>query len=473
MEADRKALTKGDGNVKVEDAPGDVVKSVEAKPTYRSFKKKYRKMRMMFDQKMQEGENLYKVEEQALRTARRLAVENEYVPPESALSFCSQAEVTDRGQLSQLLDVLLDINNCGQIPPEKRFDLTLKMDDPRSALNIDKEQPSQPDPPVKALKDLLGDVPHIKYASAGDVFGTQLQDLQAGRDSPADPSQGLSHPPTFLTADDIDNYIWEADRKLMANSSKSDRRTNGATGGGDDKPPPMPWPSLAPNAIAARNGVPAATIAAHATRDAALRNPTSVYNWLRKHAPKTFLQDAEAGADKGSKREDGDKENGHSDERHSTPAGKTGRARGDRLSRGGSARTQRRAAAKLAEEAGDFDEDVLLDVGAPDVGAGSILKGKRKRQTDDDPGYRPKGGSSRPTKKKRKSVGPGGADGPSTPTTATATAGRKLAPRKSGGGGEGHARKPSDKVPKAKDKDIEMGDEDEASMHAADDAEAE
>jgi hypothetical protein len=53
-------------------------------------------------------------------------------------------------------------------------------------------------------------------------------------------------------------------------------------------------------------------------------------------------------------------------------------------------------------------------------GAGGVGKGKRKRVVDDDPGYRPKGGSSRPTKKKRKSEG-----GEGTPTAAKG-------PRKSG-----------------------------------------
>lgn len=53
------------------------------KSGYKSWKKKYRKMRIVFDQKMQEGEDLHKKEEKASATVKRLAVENEYddTPP--------------------------------------------------------------------------------------------------------------------------------------------------------------------------------------------------------------------------------------------------------------------------------------------------------------------------------------------------------------------------------------------------------
>jgi hypothetical protein len=76
VETDRKALARTGRDIKMEDAVG-LTKSAEGKPTYRSWKKKYRKMRVNFDQKMQEGESLYKLEEKALKTARRLAIENE------------------------------------------------------------------------------------------------------------------------------------------------------------------------------------------------------------------------------------------------------------------------------------------------------------------------------------------------------------------------------------------------------------
>lgn len=76
MEVD--ARSRVDIRVKAEDDSVDV-RMADDKPSYRSWKKKYRKMRIMFDQKMHEGEELHKLEQQALATARRLAVQKEYV----------------------------------------------------------------------------------------------------------------------------------------------------------------------------------------------------------------------------------------------------------------------------------------------------------------------------------------------------------------------------------------------------------
>ena len=68
--------TRSDRDVKAEDEGGDT-RMADDKPTYRSWKKKYRKMRFVFDQKMREGEELYRLEQKALATARRLAIEKE------------------------------------------------------------------------------------------------------------------------------------------------------------------------------------------------------------------------------------------------------------------------------------------------------------------------------------------------------------------------------------------------------------
>ena len=69
---------RADRDVKTEDDGGpDTRLGDTTKPTYHSWKKKYRKMRIIFDQKMHGGENLHKLELKALETARRLAIEKE------------------------------------------------------------------------------------------------------------------------------------------------------------------------------------------------------------------------------------------------------------------------------------------------------------------------------------------------------------------------------------------------------------
>ncbi|KAK3294978.1 IEC3 subunit of the Ino80 complex, chromatin re-modelling-domain-containing protein [Chaetomium fimeti] len=376
------ARSRLDMKVKAEDDSGDV-RMTDEKPTYRSWKKKYRKMRIMFDQKMHDGEELHRLEQKALATAKRLAV-----------------------QKDRLLDLLLDVNNSGQIPPDKQIDLAVDLPSDDTALFLDFDRPSTPPPdqtPAKPYKKLLQEVPHFRFSSAAERFPELLADLEAGRDSPADPAQGQSHPPSFLTADDLDNYIWELDAHLA----------NEDAAAGTGKTDAVPLPTLAPLAHADRPNPK------DSQRDFAVRNPTSVYNWLRKHAPKTFLQDGEHDKDGGKEHAD----EGHGGHGHGAGAGTGRRGKGERAPRGtGSARSKRtsaahgRATATATESFEDNDDEPgyggagggggggAATPGA--AGAGSVVgKGKRKRVVDDDPGYRPKGGSSRPTKKKRKSEG--------------------------------------------------------------------
>lgn len=49
----------------------------DSKPSYKSWKKKYRKMRLQFDQRMQQSEELHRLEQKAIRTAKRLTTHNE------------------------------------------------------------------------------------------------------------------------------------------------------------------------------------------------------------------------------------------------------------------------------------------------------------------------------------------------------------------------------------------------------------
>ena len=65
-----------DDDMKHEDGGPDV-RMADSKPTYKSWKKKYRKMRITFDQKMHEGEELHQLEVKAHATSKRLAIEVE------------------------------------------------------------------------------------------------------------------------------------------------------------------------------------------------------------------------------------------------------------------------------------------------------------------------------------------------------------------------------------------------------------
>lgn len=240
------------------------------------------------------------------------------------------------------MEILLDINDSPQIPFERRIDINLEDED-------DDDDSDATQKPTKSLSRLEQEVPHRSYAASVDQNPEILDDLE-----PDDPQ---AHPTSFLTADDIDEYLYELDVRLKL----------------------KPKPTLAPTAIGKETTNPAANFA--------LRNPTSVYNWLRRHAPKTFLQDLEK-----EKEKDKDKGKGR-DDGHDKDDDDVG---GGRKRKGGNAaRTKRQSAAsrkeKEAAESADWDDDAGYDV--PSI--------KLKRKRDEDPGYRPKGGSSRPTKKRK------------------------------------------------------------------------
>lgn len=239
-----------------------------------------------------------------------------------------------------------------------------------------------------------------------------------------------------MTAADIDNYLWEIDVQTAAEPEIY-----------GDLPPLLP--TLAPLAREQNGGgigtaamphpsAAAASSVSMSSRDFALRNPTSVYNWLRKHAPKTFLQDHEGaedkkerGGDKAHRKahradDDDDEEDSRPAARKSTggggrkPSGEgrasTGapRAKGERAPKG--ERNSKRGTAASGKDKRKSADETMYDLdeefGVP-LPAGNKGANKRKRApTGDDTGYRPKGGSSRrPAKKRAKNNSVGGGAG--------------------------------------------------------------
>lgn len=360
---------------------------------------------------------------------------------------------------SRLLDLLTDINNRPQIPTEKRIDVSLDIPSDTEEgfiLGIDREPRTGPRP-AKTLKDLIKDTPHLDFAATAERLPELAADLLTGIDSPAAEATHQQHPPSFLTADDIDNYLWEVDMQAKTEAEERGEdvemlptlaplaRENGA--GSHGAATRGATPSSAPPNIKDTSAAGASSIST-TSRDFALRNPVSVYNWLRKNAPKTFLQDNETGEEKKERGHSGEKqsrkahrpvEDDDDDDETRTPARKTasagrkpsgeggraslgaGRVKGERAPKAERAPKRAKAASGKAkrqsmdESMYDVDDEVGLQ--AANVRS-SATKGKRKRvAVDDDTGYRPKGGSSRrPTKRRNKnnsvSLPSAGAAGP-------------------------------------------------------------
>ncbi|CAF3559977.1 unnamed protein product [Fusarium graminearum] len=338
----------------MEDSPVKTEGASRHRAGYKSWKKKYRKMRIVFDQKMHDGEELHKQEDKAAALVKRLAVENEYAISKVQLRNFEGDANNDTN--SRLLDLLLDINNSPQIPPEKQVEVSLQpsSDSKAPVLPLDEEYELRKDTPRKRLEDLVSSVPHSTYSTAKESLPQIVSELKA--------PEGEAFPADFLSADDIDNYIYDIDMALDNGSQH--------------------LPTLAPRAHPGN----------HQQSHPHLKNPTSVTNWLRKHAPKIFLQDGEAHGDAD------DNEGGHTGGR---------KTRGSRGERGGRASTRgKRVSAAARAVAADRDVDVSMDE-EPDVASTPISRGKRKRNNEDDTGYKPRGSSTRPTKKKRKSEAEG------------------------------------------------------------------
>ena len=258
---------------------------------------------------------------------------------------------------SRLLDLIKELNSCPQIPPYLRFDLRAE-DDPAPALD---------DPSTAQYRD--------DVAAAEKALQEARAELAAGEMSPheyKELEESLNHTSSFaptlsLTTLTKTPHTAISDAKLdQVDGGSSDLFSAFVTPGQEEDylqdldafiAGNLAGPRPHPYANASRGG----DKATERDRDAALRNPVSVYNWLRKHQPQVFLQDNELNPDKSA-------------------------------NRASNARTSKRTPAQPKQEQ-EMDEDGILI----EFTGGS--RGKRKR--DDDGGYRPKGGSSRPSKRKK------------------------------------------------------------------------
>ncbi|KAI9881557.1 MAG: hypothetical protein M1830_000121 [Pleopsidium flavum] len=312
-----------------------------SKPTYKSYKKKYRKMKHTFEEKMRESNSLFREEQRATDIARRLQENND-----------------------QLLDLLLDINDSCRIPPPLHFDLRspsleasdIPLPEPNDHSLGAEDSFAASAAFEEAKADLAsgelspGSYSRVVAALANKVKPTSLSSLQAiPHTTLASVAAGAfpddissDSPPGYLTPTHEDDYLFAVDGYL--GSSTIIPRVNTSTN---------------PVRLGEKGS----------EKEAQVRNPVSVYNWLRKHQPQVFLQDNEMISDKSS-------------------------VKLAHLSK----------AAKRPSIVTKPDHEIIDEDGFLISETMGSTKGKRKR--DDEP-YRPKGGSSRPAKRKRDDGGNG------------------------------------------------------------------
>lgn len=354
---------------------------------------------------------------------------------------------------SQLRELLLDYNELETVKPRNLVDLAVGVADPKPKISSRAADYNHiPTPPEEESdtqdEDEEDEVEVVQSASekqrarASDARVQHILEL-LDRDEdmpkelvallhvPHSRSTSLAekvddlcaspNPATYLTPEQEEEYL-EALDKTLANPSLS--VTNGLRSG--------------------KNNISPTDRERDEEREVALKNPVSVYNWLRRNEPQVFLQDKAAGSVVGPSEKAGGSSNIAEKPVAEKSTSKSSRSAGKRASstaQKSMAEPVRASSAAIAVEY--IDDEGFLHAPADFTTPTSTAKGKRKRE--EDPGYRPKGGSSsRSSRRKRKSAatkneaGGGGENDGESPAPAAAGTGAGGA-----GGSSGRSRKPA------------------------------
>ncbi|KAF2468464.1 uncharacterized protein BDR25DRAFT_265126 [Lindgomyces ingoldianus] len=367
MASDSAALLEGQLHAATHPESADTTQKPAVK---RSWRRKYRKMRAKFEDTMNTSNTLIKDEYKAIALARRLQEQND-----------------------QILDVLLDMNEATRLPAHLRFDLRhLSESDPAVS---SREADADPDAVQRRIVDLREEL--VAGLITPEQFAQKVDQLHAAQpvipkrtlasleantpystEVPVPAPEGIilgEHAPGYMSPVHEEEYLLAIDA-VLENPAAYDPNAH------DGRPLRIPPTHPIPN-----------------DKELSLRNPDSVYNWLRKNQPQVFLQD---------------KDPHHPENLSEKSSARPGNVPG----RGG-----KRPSAVSTSTPGPKTEQDALDeeIGfIPETGTGST-KRRRGGDKDDDPAYRPKGGASRPAKRKREDGDPVGKGG------------RKKANRASGG----------------------------------------
>ncbi|KAJ5555520.1 hypothetical protein N7461_003990 [Penicillium sp. DV-2018c] len=316
-----------------------------AKQSVRSFKKKYAKLKVKFEYGTRENENLIREELRIEDLSKRIREQNEYDIYEFPLGDASLLIL----HTSQLLEVLLEFNESLHVSPDLRFDLSLPTDP--SPLPLTPEQEIAPlvtdaalakqawkeakaalaagSIDASAYRTIEDNIKRNKAFAPAQQYSTLSQTYHIRPDAiEKKPDNDFERQLGYFTPEHETEYYLALDAKL-----------------GDEA------------AAVQLARIPDRPTLAERERDLTIRNPASVYNWLRRNQPQT-LQDNEIASEKSA-------------------------------SRPSNQRSSKRAPAQRKDE-DLFDED----------GAEIQPTPKNKRKREEDTGYRPKGGSSRSKKKK-------------------------------------------------------------------------
>ena len=296
---------------------------------------------------------------------------------------------------SQLLDLLLDINDSNKIPPSLRYDL-------RSPTPNASDVPAlEPDLAPRSIQDIENARAALREATyeleCGQITRAEFDEhetslsniIHAPLIQEAPKSLANLSKTTHTTLSSVDETILPPD--LLEESpigyltpSHEDEMVRRIDDFLETAPPDS-------NFILPRQNRPTDK---EREKDAQLHNPVSVYNWLKAHsekAQKTYPQDVEADPHPSSAQTS---EPPHKSKPSPKPPSSTGTS---------TKPTRKRASSSLVPK--QEPEEILLDEEGYVINAADEVPEKKKRKRENDESYRPKGGSSRSKKRAKGSSG--------------------------------------------------------------------
>jgi len=303
---------------------------------------------------------------------------------------------TEAKAISQLLDLLLDVNDSNKIPPSLRYDLRSPTPTISDVPLLEPDQPTFEAQDVEGARRALMEARH-EY-EAGEITLADYQEQEAQLSTminapPVGPRSFASlSKTTHTTLESVDPSTMIPEKSLdifdevpmgYLDPSHEDEMlvtidTFLATAPPDSQPfLPRP-PRLTDK---------------EKEKDFQLRNPVSVYNWLQKHGTKVIPHDNE-------------KEARHEDSHHAEAAALKPRPSPKAPSSVGTGSTKpsrKRASSALMPK--QEPEELLLDDEGFVIGGGEEPAPDKKKRKRDDDAYRPKGGSSRARKRTKGSSG--------------------------------------------------------------------
>ena len=299
-----------------------------ATKSHKSYRRKYRKAIIKFELEMRKSNSLFRDQQRLVDISQRLAEEND-----------------------QMLSLLLEMNSHPQVPARLRYDLRepSAVEQPTKHIDIDEAAVALRSARHKVFKGelLQADYEQFEQSLLDTVefaprrsYAALLKSNPLESNPVGNPDLSGSLAGGLLSAKQEEQYLHSLD--LYCTRQVAIPRSHALSNLGTRQ-------SMTQDKQNERE------------REYQLKNPVSVYNWLRKNQPQVFLQDP--------------------DEKQKAAA---------------SSRKSKRESLAKKNDLELYDEE-----GVPIEVNGS----KNKRKRDDDGGYRPKGGNPRPTKRRKDETG--------------------------------------------------------------------